>query len=544
MRPHPTRMRPDRRAGSRPPGGFTLLEILVVVLIVTLLSAATLPAVLPALNSRRVSEGSRILQSEFARARDAAVRSGAPHGFRLIPDPNPDILTVDPLTGTTVTGGMSSRKLTASRLVALEVPPDYSEGMLYLGFGVDATASAPGTTVPPGYTSDASYPFGPLPYQQAPSAMVGFTTAREVDTYLRVVEVKFDTVSGVSVPANPTSWYWNLRQGDKLRLHDSGQYYTVAGPVLISGNLNPERFINYGQPANYQTGPGATNAEFLYLLNNHDDDGDGYIDEQFDGIDNDGDGIVDPGFNGLDDNGDGNFDEVQEMFLHRLADGSFTYPGFNGPLTGIENFSNEFEPEIFVGKTGTAPGYGPPITYPVALSYTVQRRPVPTSSSREVALPTNVVIDLTGSLTADFGRPNPLSERSRVPIDPKTGYVDILVAPNGSILASAAGTNLAPSVDFPFYHFWFTERDDVYEPTNYGVNYPFTQPMLRDTGGDPRIGTLAYPDTAPALKGERRLLTVNTRTGQITSTAVEVFYANNTSYPFEAAEAGVKDAQP
>ncbi len=34
------------------------------------------------------------------------------------------------------------------------------------------------------------------------------------------------------------------------------------------------------------------------VVNGQDDDGDGWVDEGFDGIDNDGDGVIDPGFNG------------------------------------------------------------------------------------------------------------------------------------------------------------------------------------------------------------------------------------------------------
>ena len=46
------------------------------------------------------------------------------------------------------------------------------------------------------------------------------------------------------------------------------------------------------------------------------------------------------------------------------------------------------------------------------------------------------------------------------------------------------------------------------------------------------------------LKGDRRLLSINTRSGAITSTAIETFYLNNPSYPYEAAESGQKDVQP
>ena len=43
----------------------------------------------------------------------------------------------------------------------------------------------------------------------------------------------------------PTSWYWNIRIGDKVRINNSGIYYTVVGPMQIP---NPELFVNVGEP--------------------------------------------------------------------------------------------------------------------------------------------------------------------------------------------------------------------------------------------------------------------------------------------------------
>jgi type II secretory pathway pseudopilin PulG len=508
--------------------GFTLVEILVVVLIIILLTAATLPAILPALNSRRVSEGSRLLQSELARQRDLAVRSNAPRGFRLIPDP------IDP---------SRPNILTCSRLVAIEPAPDYSEGLVYRGQASDEFGTFRGPTP------------GPLPGPfQTQAGPVFLNQAVPQTTFLRIIEKKRDQISpGVFVPNEPTSWYWNIRQGDKIRLSDSGKQYTIVGPVLITGLFNPERYINNGMPdsTGYPTGPGSPNEEFLFVLNGEDDDKDGFIDEACDGIDNDADGIIDPGFNGFDDNGDGNIDELAEMYLHKNADGSFSYPGFTFPYpagvgSGNVSLLNEFEYERFTGKLPASEG---------GVSYTIVRRPVPVEGARDIPLPTNVVIDLT-TWNAGLNGLNGVPERSRLPVDLFTGFVDVMIAPNGQVLVTGASSNASPPVAHPYYHFWLTELDDVFEPHTVGPPFgyaaqlaavtaanPYRLPMTRDATNDPRIATAAN-NSQPVLKGERRLLSVNTRTGSISSTAIETFYLNNPSYPFEAAESGVKDAQP
>ncbi|MDB5349441.1 MAG: pilE [Planctomycetota bacterium] len=532
-------------------GGFTLTELLVVILIIVLLSAATLPAILPALNSRRVSEGSRLLQSEFARARDAAVRANAPRGFRLIPDPIQLIPDPNNPTGPLI----FERKRTSSRLVPIEPAPDYSEGAAVRLGRIPAEYPNPPGTAPP--SSDPNPPANLAVLSALAGTSAGSSPAylpgptfsdylNQANQLLIVHEVKFEvtTLTGVRLPSPPTSWFWNIRQGDKMQLNGTGPYYTVVGPMRIGPNpnpglaapdntmTNPERYINFGSSATYQTGPASQNYEFLILANGTDDDKDGFTDEMFDGVDNDGDGVVDPGFNGIDDDSNGVIDDFGEIFLHVNSNGSFSYPGVKDPTTGALTFGgpflSEFEPEQYSPIPGRGRGG----------AYTISRRPVPSEGAREVALPTNVVIDLTTSA-------NPLSERSRVPTDLTTTFVDVLIAPNGQVMNGAAGTNLAPPVNFPFYHFWLSEREDAAEPFPVALKLGFQLPMPRGTRGDPRIDpNPTYPANLPGLKGERRLLSVNTRTGAITSTAIETFYLNNPSYPFEAAEAGVKDALP
>lgn len=485
-------------------GGFTLTEMLVVILIIILISAATIPAVLPALNSRKVSEGSRILQSELARARDAAVRANAPRGFRLVPDP------ADPLRPVS---------LTCSRILPIEPAPDYSDGMIHRFVrGQSAIAGTPESMI------------------AAAMINAGFiTSAPQTDQLLMVREAKviIDPIAQIPVPGEPTSWYWNIRQGDRIQLSETGRYYTVIGPMRIGPKpnaslpapdntmTNPERFINFGSPSNYLTGPTSANIEFLILTDGVDDPvsdtipGNGFTDECFDGIDNDRDGVIDPAFDGLDNDGNGVVDDINEFFFNAFA-------GLVAPPFG------EFELESFQGNSRSTNN---------PQEYTITRRPVPSEGAREILMPTNVVIDLTTALTA-------LPERSRLPVDPATGFVDVLIAPNGQVVNAAPSANLAPPVAFPFYHFWICERDDVHDPFPASMNLPFQLPMPKGTTGDPRIGSAAYPATLQTLKGERRLLTVNTRTGAITPTAVETFYVNNPSYPYEAAEAGAKDVQP
>src|SRR5512135_3025196 len=118
-----------RMPGSPRGGGFTLIELLVVVVIVILVSAVTLPTVLPALSHREVSESARILQAALVGARDAAIRANEPRGLRLLPDP---VLTVPSLANTTLASASTvppgSLMLAYNRFVPIEPAGDYKEG--------------------------------------------------------------------------------------------------------------------------------------------------------------------------------------------------------------------------------------------------------------------------------------------------------------------------------------------------------------------------------------------------------------------------------
>ncbi len=355
-----------------------------------------------------------------------------------------------------------------------------------------------------------------------------------MESKTRVVDV---SMTPVTLPRAPTSWYWNVRQGDKIRFGDSSQAWTIVGPMLVGPYLaqnqnnsalsateqqtsNPERYINWGSPGSFNSVPSANpydKKEFLIVLDGMDNDGDGYIDEAFDGIDNDGDGITDPGFDGIDNNGNGFVDEpIELLYQQRRRVRNRVDAARVAPRRDLE-----------VGDT---------------TNYTILRRPVPASGARELTLPPNVVIDMT-----TWTRPR---ERSRLPVDLATGYVEIMFAPNGQLVQPLAGPTEPVPPTIPFFHFWITDTEDVYEANNQQANnVPYLLPLPK--------GTTLYPDPGDAnprfLENNRRLITLNTKTGQVTTTTLENFSladakSNQPNYnpaaldrPYLQAEAGIRE---
>src|SRR4029077_8430960 len=76
------RVRPPLAAAGRrmlPPTayrGFTLAELLIVVLIISIVTVATIPFLKPALDSRRIREAARIFTSQLAAAQSQAIANG------------------------------------------------------------------------------------------------------------------------------------------------------------------------------------------------------------------------------------------------------------------------------------------------------------------------------------------------------------------------------------------------------------------------------------------------------------------------------------
>lgn len=518
-------LRPQNRARSR--RAFTLVELLVVITVILIVSIAGIAAALPAVRSQGVHTAALVLQAEFSRIHDEAVRANQPRGVRFLPelDGRFNILGTTPAY---------------TRMIALEQGPDYSEGAVRA-----VILPATGTFLEP---TNIATPFSDLPTASlsvgggpAYATMIGtfnYGAAGTRKLWTTIWESKYDQIVGtIGIPRSPTSWYWNVRKGDKIRI-GGGRELTIVGPDPIGlkpnpnfgGVANPERFINWGtgtMSTPSGTMPPDVNREFLIVLDGSDNDGDGYIDEAFDGIDNDGDGIIDPLFNGLDDNGNGLVDEPAEFALGEWE---------------LEVVS-DLEPISLVLPGGAVP---PPPYPPVdaqarlhthGARYVISRRPVPAQGSREISLPSGVVIDLTTWATTQ--------ERSRLPIDPFTGYVDVMVAPNGQIVQPIAGRALPMDANFPFLHFWVTDEEDVFEPLA-------TLPALPLSAG--AYATFPTPQPVPAerlLKGHRRLVTINTRTGQITTTSLENFDMTGLTpataalvlgRPYRLAESGVKEA--
>ncbi len=73
---------PARRCASpvRGAAGATLVELLAEIIIMTMLAAAALPVIAPAMQNRQVREGARIVNGFLTGARNRAMQTGRPVG--------------------------------------------------------------------------------------------------------------------------------------------------------------------------------------------------------------------------------------------------------------------------------------------------------------------------------------------------------------------------------------------------------------------------------------------------------------------------------
>ncbi len=368
-------------ARSRMPSarGYTLVEILVVILIILIVSAVALPTILPALAQRQVSEGARLLQAALVGARDRAIHESQPCGIRLLADPAFPI-------NWTMSGCIDPTGILAyNRWVPLESAPEYTDGLC--------------TPVPPAAVArNDGWPY-PITNQ------VVFSWTHAILPQLVLAQSPANPGNGM--PNAPTSWFWNVRVGDKVQLNGTGPWYTVVGPMLIApAQGNSDLFVNAGLPAPLSRLPVPTingqPVEYLTLVNALDDNLNGWVDESFDGVDNDGNGLI---------------DDVLEW---------------------------EFESWAGAVASQTL----------VNVPYTIRRRPFPAPNGHEVSLPTSVVIDATTALLTQ--------ERSRLPVNRYTGQVNIVLNPDGTVVPTVIYS--APSsfaMGDAFYHFWLADRSDL-----------------------------------------------------------------------------------
>ena len=512
--------------------GFTLVEMLVVITIILLVSAVTLPVIIPALSNRQVGESARILQAAISGARDAAIRANAPRGIRLLPDTSPGFNNPPQFdgNGNLVQPGV----LTYSRMIPIEPGPEYSQGHAQIVDDLTRLSNSNMYTyyyAP--YSNPSSYFNFPSGYNPEPPNY-DLTTAPAYNPpyysvkgkVLRLEEQAYHQVAGVWVPNNPTSWWWNIRVGDKLRLDGTGQYYTVVGPVTIhpttaNGGLNPELFVNDGPPADVRStsklqynygGTGLVGIEFLYLVNGQDDDLDGYVDDGWDGIDNNllngADDIKTDAASGLASNAYNYGEWESEAWL-----GSFA--SYN--LHQASSISTLPPPSPFVPVDSNLRGK--------VINYTITRRPVPSPSAREIALPGATVIDATTW--------NSTAERSRLPIDPVARTVDIMVNQSGEVVSTYPySTPASFPITGAFYHFWIADRSDVVDPlTN------LTFPSLPMVEGSPHYSGTVF------LKKDRALLTLFTKSGLLVTNSIESFDAQDSELPYRGAQLGTTEVK-
>jgi hypothetical protein len=167
---------------------------------------------------------------------------------------------------------------------------------------------------------------------------------------------------------------------------------------------------------------------------------------------------------------------------------------------------------------------------PRGAAYAIRRRPVPSANAREIALPTGVVIDATTWQGTQ--------ERSRLPVNAMSGYVDIIINPDGTMapsipygvptaLSAGMGTpcqfdpntgNPLPYTGIPaclnipssYFHFWLADRKDVCVPSGaIGATGP-SLPIAAGSANPAPDPVLSRP-----LQGNYGLVTVTARTGQI-----------------------------
>jgi type II secretory pathway pseudopilin PulG len=116
---------------------FTLVELLVVIAIISAVTIATIPLLLPALDSRRIREAARMVSTQFAEAQSEAIASGRSTGIWI--------------------ERLSSEPTAAMDLFLCEVPPPYAGDSMSstVTVKVDSTSGFACFTFNPGVDASA-----------------------------------------------------------------------------------------------------------------------------------------------------------------------------------------------------------------------------------------------------------------------------------------------------------------------------------------------------------------------------------------------------
>jgi prepilin-type N-terminal cleavage/methylation domain-containing protein len=119
----PLRLRVGLSHGARAQRGLTLVELLVVMIILSMVTVATIPLMQPPSGERKVREAARTVATTFELARARAVETGRPAGVWIEPQP--------PVNGV----------IEAYKLFLCDVPP------VYAGDSTDSTATIQGSSI-------------------------------------------------------------------------------------------------------------------------------------------------------------------------------------------------------------------------------------------------------------------------------------------------------------------------------------------------------------------------------------------------------------
>lgn len=149
---------------------FTLAELLIVVLIISIVTVATIPFLKPALDSRRIREAARLFTSQLASAQSQAIANGNSVGVWM------EKIHMGGTSSSTVEGRASAD------LSLCEVPDPYS-----------------------GDTSTST-------------VLVNVTTSGGQNS------------GTVTMNSADTAWVGLIKDGDLIRFNNAGSYYVLTGP--------------------------------------------------------------------------------------------------------------------------------------------------------------------------------------------------------------------------------------------------------------------------------------------------------------------------